>query len=99
MVAAETRAQEVRDSLHQIDEEAQARTADKTHALAKESAERSDENRVLETQLNQLQSLSAQYLLRAPVSGTVESLVFRDAGGAVEPAQELLKIVPIAVNG
>jgi hemolysin D len=31
--------------------------------------------------------------LRAPVSGTVESLVFRDAGGAVEPAQELLKIV------
>ncbi len=94
MVAAETRAQEVRDSLHQIDEEAQARTADKTHALAKESAERSDENRVLETQLNQLQSLSAQYLLRAPVSGTVESLVFRDAGGAVEPAQELLKIVP-----
>ncbi|WP_165926688.1 HlyD family efflux transporter periplasmic adaptor subunit [Raoultella planticola] len=50
--------------------------------------------RVLETQLNQLQSLSAQYLLRAPVSGTVESLVFRDAGGAVEPAQELLKIVP-----
>ncbi len=94
VVAAETRAQEVRDSLHQIDEEAQARTADKTHALAKESAERSDENRVLETQLNQLQSLSAQYLLRAPVSGTVESLVFRDAGGAVEPAQELLKIVP-----
>jgi hemolysin D len=49
---------------------------------------------VLETQLSQLQSLSAQYLLRAPVSGTVESLVFRDAGGAVEPAQELLKIVP-----
>jgi hemolysin D len=94
VVAAETRLQEVRDSLHQIEQEAQARTADKTNALAKESAERSDENRVLETQLNQLQSLSAQYLLRAPVSGTVESLVFRDAGGAVEPAQELLKIVP-----
>lgn len=94
VMAAETRLQEVRDSLHQTEQEALARTADKTNALAKEIAERSDENRVLETQLSQLQSLSAQYLLRAPVSGTVESLVFRDAGGAVEPAQELLKIVP-----
>jgi hemolysin D len=51
VVAAETRLQEVRDSLHQTEQEALARTADKTNALAKESAERSDENRVLETQL------------------------------------------------
>lgn len=52
------------------------------------------ENAVLETQLSQLDAELKLYQLRAPVSGKVDSLVFRDAGAAVEAPQELLKIVP-----
>lgn len=49
---------------------------------------------MLEKQLKELTGQIAQYTLVAPVEGIVDALVFRDAGGAVDAPQELLKIVP-----
>lgn len=59
-----------------------------------ERAERVTENMLLTSQLQQLDVELKQYQLRAPVSGKVDSLVYRDTGAAVEATQELLKIVP-----
>ncbi len=52
------------------------------------------ENAVLESQLTQLEAELKLYQLTAPVSGRVDTLVYRDAGAAVEATQELLRIVP-----
>ncbi|WP_411704118.1 HlyD family type I secretion periplasmic adaptor subunit [Edaphovirga cremea] len=74
--------------------ELSAYQADKIQKLQQERVERLTENALLTTQLSQLEAVLRQYQLRAPVTGTVESLVFRDAGAAVEAPQEVLKIVP-----
>lgn len=91
---AEAGIAEIHSSIARVEAQRQAGDAEKVNTLVQEIAERADENRLLGSQLKQLESQIAHYTLRAPVSGTVESLVFRDAGGAVEPPQELLKIVP-----
>ncbi|WP_380178452.1 HlyD family type I secretion periplasmic adaptor subunit [Kalamiella sp. sgz302252] len=86
--------EEVRGNIANVDAEMRAGDASKISELLQQISERTEENRILASQLRQLASQIKHYTLRAPVAGTVESLLFRDTGGAVEPPQEMLKIVP-----
>ncbi|MCW2480975.1 HlyD family type I secretion periplasmic adaptor subunit [Candidatus Symbiopectobacterium sp. NZEC135] len=87
--------EECRRSLAQLDREQISAGAKNINAVARHRAEREHDNHVLISQLKQVDAQIAQYTLRSPVEGIVDSLAFRDAGGAVEPPQELLKIVPV----
>lgn len=87
--------EESRRSLAQLEQEQHSAGAEKINAIAQNIAEREHENHLLASQLKQVNAQIAQYTLRSPVEGIVDSLAFRDAGGAVEPPQELLKIVPV----
>ncbi|QKN83270.1 HlyD family type I secretion periplasmic adaptor subunit [Scandinavium goeteborgense] len=92
--SAEAKVVEIGASYHQAESEYQARITDKLESVEQQLAEKTLENRVLEKQLKELTGQIAQYTLVAPVEGIVDALVFRDAGGAVDAPQELLKIVP-----
>lgn len=87
--------EESRRSLAQLEQEQHSAGAEKINAIAQNIAEREHENHLLASQLKQVNAQIAQYTLSSPVEGIVDSLAFRDAGGAVEPPQELLKIVPV----
>lgn len=92
--AALAKVRESQASYQLSEVELAAYRADRIQQLEQERVERLTENALLVTQLSQLDAVLRQYQLRAPVNGTVESLVFRDAGAAVEAPQEVLKIVP-----
>ncbi|MCW2486669.1 HlyD family type I secretion periplasmic adaptor subunit [Candidatus Symbiopectobacterium sp. NZEC127] len=87
--------EESRRSLTQLEQEQSSAEAKKINSVAQNIAEREHENHLLASQLKQINAQIAQYTLRSPVEGIVDSLAFRDAGGAVEPPQELLKVVPV----
>ncbi|NUU65522.1 HlyD family type I secretion periplasmic adaptor subunit [Enterobacteriaceae bacterium BIT-l23] len=90
----EAKVRESRSGYEQQVAEQAARTAGNVRKAEEERSERLNENALLRMQLKQLDALLAQYTLKAPVGGKVDALAFRDAGGAVEAAQEVLKIVP-----
>ena len=81
-------------SYRQAETEYRARIAEKMLKVEQEISDKGHENRVLEKQQQELKALIAQYTLKAPVSGVVDALVFRDGGAAVDAPQELLRIVP-----
>lgn len=92
--SAQAKVQEAQSAVQLTKAELMSYKANKLQQLEQERVECLTENALLETQLKQQDAVLQQYQLIAPVSGTVESLVFRDAGAAVEAPQELLKIVP-----
>nr|WP_318381958.1 HlyD family type I secretion periplasmic adaptor subunit [uncultured Enterobacter sp.] len=92
--SAQARVKEADASYQLARAELSSYQAGKIQSLEQERVDRLTENALLATQLAQLEATLRQYTLRAPVSGTVESLAFRDAGAAVEAPQEVLKIVP-----
>ncbi|MBG6244708.1 hypothetical protein CS369_07880 [Candidatus Symbiopectobacterium sp. 'North America'] len=87
--------EERRRSLAQLEQEQRSERAEKINSVAQNIAEREHEHHLLASQLKQVNAQIAQYTLRSPVEGIVNSLVFRDAGDAVEPPQELPKIIPV----
>lgn len=87
--------EESRRSLAQLEREQISAGAKKINVVAHDRAEREHDNHVLTSQIKQINAQIAQYTLRSPVEGIVDALAFRDAGGAVEPPQALLKIVPV----
>ncbi|WP_031210039.1 HlyD family type I secretion periplasmic adaptor subunit [Marinobacter sp. EVN1] len=48
----------------------------------------------LREELLKARQRSSQYVLKAPIDGTVQELVVTTIGGVVTPAQELMKVVP-----
>lgn len=48
----------------------------------------------LREELLKARQRSSQYVLKAPIDGTVQELVVATIGGVVTPAQELMKVVP-----
>lgn len=92
--SAEAKVVEIGAGYHQAESEYQARITTKLESVEQQLADKTLENSVLEKQLKELTGQIAQYTLVAPVEGVVDALVFRDAGGAVDAPQELLKIVP-----
>lgn len=78
-----------------MEHEQRSEKAEKINSVAQNIAEREHEHHLLASQLKQVNAQIAQYTLRSPVEGIVNSLAFRDAGGGVEPPQELLKIVSV----
>ncbi|NUF48649.1 HlyD family type I secretion periplasmic adaptor subunit [Gilliamella sp. ESL0250] len=91
---AEAKVKEMQASYAQIDTQVKSRVSDKIKEVEQEKIQKLNENHILSVQQKQLEALIAQYELKAPIAGIVESLVYRDAGAAVEAPQELLKIVP-----
>lgn len=87
--------EESQRGLVQLEQEQNSTEAKKINSVTQNKTEREHENHLLASQLKQINAQIAQYTLRSPVGGIVDSLAFRDAGGAVEPPQELLKIVPV----
>jgi len=81
-------------SYRQAETEYRARIAEKMQQTEQDISAKEHENRVLEKQQQELKAQIAQYTLKAPVSGVVDALVFRDGGAAVDAPQELLRIVP-----
>ncbi|WP_417544869.1 HlyD family type I secretion periplasmic adaptor subunit [Marinobacter sp.] len=49
---------------------------------------------ILREELSKAEQRSSNYLLTAPIDGTVQELAVTTIGGVVTPAQELMKIVP-----
>jgi hemolysin D len=92
--AAEAKVKEMRASYAQIDTQIKSHVADKIKEVEQEKIQKLNQNHILSVQQKQLEALIAQYELKAPIAGIVESLAYRDAGAAVEAPQELLKIVP-----
>ncbi|WP_392564378.1 HlyD family type I secretion periplasmic adaptor subunit [Orbus wheelerorum] len=92
--SADTKVKEMRANHQQIDGQVKSHVADKIREIEQEKIQKLNQNDILSVQQKQLEALLAQYELKAPVSGIVESLVYRDAGAAVEAPQEVLKIVP-----
>ena len=92
--SADTKVKEMRANYAQIDAQIKSHVADKIREIEQEKIQRLNQNDILSAQQKQLEALIAQYELKAPIAGIVESLVYRDAGAAVEAPQELLKIVP-----
>lgn len=81
-------------SYRQAETEYTASVAEKLQQVERDLSDKEYENRVLEKQALELSAQIAQYTLHAPVSGVVDSLIFRDGGGAVDAPQELMRIVP-----
>lgn len=81
-------------SYRQAETEYRARIAEKMQKVEQEISDKGHENRILEKQQQELKAQLAQYTLKAPVTGVVDALVFRDGGAAVDAPQELLRIVP-----
>ena len=92
--SADAKVKEMRANYAQIDAQIKSHVADKIREIEQEKIQRLNQNDILSAQQKQLEALIAQYELKAPIAGIVESLVYRDAGAAVEAPQELLKIVP-----
>ena len=92
--SADAKVKEMRANYAQIDAQIKSHVADKIREIEREKIQRLNQNDILSAQQKQLEALIAQYELKAPIAGIVESLVYRDAGAAVEAPQELLKIVP-----
>lgn len=92
--SADAKVKEMRANHAQIDAQIKSHVADKIREIEQEKIQRLNQNDILSAQQKQLEALIAQYELKAPIAGIVESLVYRDAGAAVEAPQELLKIVP-----
>lgn len=92
--SADAKVKEMQASYAQIDAQVKSHIADKIREVEQERIKKLNQNDILLTQQKQLEALIAQYELKAPIAGIVESLVNRDAGAAVEAPQELLKIVP-----
>ncbi|WP_181012904.1 HlyD family type I secretion periplasmic adaptor subunit [Citrobacter amalonaticus] len=92
--AAGAKVREIQASMALSESEEASYRAGKIQEWEQERTELMTENAVLESQLTQLEAELKLYRLIAPVSGRVDSLVYRDAGAAVEATQELLKIVP-----
>lgn len=92
--SADAKVKEMRANYDQIEGQIDSYIADKTREVAQEKIERLNQNDILLAQQKQLEALIAEYELKAPIAGIVESLAYRDAGAAVEAPQELLKIVP-----
>lgn len=92
--AAEAKVKEMRASHAQVDTQIKSHIADKIKEVEQEKIQKINQNHILSVQQKQLEALIAQYELKAPIAGIVESLAYRDAGAAVEAPQELLKIVP-----
>lgn len=92
--SADAKVKEMRANHAQIDAQIKSHVADKIREIEREKIQRLNQNDILSAQQKQLEALIAQYELKAPIAGIVESLVYRDAGAAVEAPQELLKIVP-----
>ena len=92
--ALSARVREAQSNYQQKKVELAASIANKIRDAEKERVERLNENELLSAQLKQLDAMLKQYTLVAPIDGKVDSLVFRDAGAAVEALQEVLKIVP-----
>ena len=92
--SADAKVKEMRANYAQIDAQIKSHVADKIREIEQEKIQRLNQNDILSAQQKQLEALIAQYELEAPIAGIVESLVYRDAGAAVEAPQELLKIVP-----
>lgn len=91
---AVSRVEELERGCHQARAELDSRMGTVVDETEKQLSGMRNENDVLSAQLLTLQAQLAQYTLRSPVDGVVDSLLFRDAGGAVDAPQELLKIVP-----
>lgn len=92
--SAKARLIEMDVSYRQAETEYAASVAEKIQGAQQEMSDKEHENRVLEKQQQELTAQMAQYTLRAPVSGIVDGLIFRDGGGAVDAPQEILRIVP-----
>ncbi|HDG1670036.1 HlyD family type I secretion periplasmic adaptor subunit [Kluyvera ascorbata] len=92
--SAQAKLTEMDVSYHQAETEYRARIAEKMQQVEQDISDKQHENRVLEKQLQELSAQIAQYTLKAPVSGIVDALLFRDGGAAVDAPQELLRIVP-----
>lgn len=92
--SADAKVKEMRANHAQIDAQIKSHVADKIREIEREKIQRLNQNDILSAQQKQFEALIAQYELKAPIAGIVESLVYRDAGAAVEAPQELLKIVP-----
>ncbi|WP_392561522.1 HlyD family type I secretion periplasmic adaptor subunit [Orbus sturtevantii] len=90
----EVKIKEMQSNYAQIDAQIKSHVADKIREIEQEKIQKLNQNAILFTQQKQLIALMAQYELKAPVAGIVESLIYRDAGAAVEAPQEVLKIVP-----
>lgn len=92
--AAGAKVREIQASMELSGSEEASYRAGQMQKWQQEQTELVSENAVLESQLTQLDAELKLYRLTAPVSGRVDSLLYRDAGAAVEATQELLKIVP-----
>lgn len=92
--SSDAKVKEMQASYAQIDAQVKSHVADKIREVEQEKIQKLNQNDILLAQQKQLEALIAQYELKAPIAGIVESLVYRDAGAAVEAPQELLKIVP-----
>lgn len=92
--SASAKVKEMKANYQQIDAQIKSYVANKVREVEQERIQKLNQNDVLAVQQKQLIALINQYTLKAPVTGTVESLVYRDAGAAVEAPQEVLKIVP-----
>lgn len=94
--AAAAKVREIRANMDLSESEEASYHAGRIQEWEQNRTELVTENAILESQLSQIEAELKLYQLTAPVSGKVDSLIYRDAGAAVEATQELLKIVPEA---